>query len=79
MKPSLYEQLALDREKAHQAMLQAERRQRELARLRYELAGQALDLAVLKLWRALKLKYRPDQLRVPAGNPDGGQWTTEGG
>jgi len=24
-------------------------------------------------------KYRPDQLRVPAGNPDGGQWTDEGG
>lgn len=22
-------------------------------------------------------KYRPDQPRVPAGNPDGGQWTTE--
>lgn len=25
------------------------------------------------------LKYRPDQLRVPAGNPDAGQWTDEGG
>lgn len=24
-------------------------------------------------------KYRPDQPRVPAGNPDGGQWTDEGG
>lgn len=24
------------------------------------------------------MKYRPDQLRVPAGNPDGGQWTDEG-
>jgi hypothetical protein len=24
-------------------------------------------------------KYRPDQARVPAGNPDGGQWTSEGG
>jgi hypothetical protein len=23
-------------------------------------------------------KYRPDQPRVPAGNPDGGQWTEEG-
>ncbi|NJL07073.1 MAG: hypothetical protein HC900_01525 [Methylacidiphilales bacterium] len=22
-------------------------------------------------------KYRPDQARVPAGNPDGGQWTDE--
>jgi len=24
-------------------------------------------------------KYRPDQPRVPAGNPDGGQWTDSGG
>lgn len=24
-------------------------------------------------------KYRPDQARVPAGNPQGGQWTTDGG
>jgi hypothetical protein len=26
-----------------------------------------------------KAGFRPDQLRVPAGNPDGGQWTAEGG
>ena len=25
------------------------------------------------------VKYSPDQPRVPAGNPDGGQWTAEGG
>ena len=24
-------------------------------------------------------KYDPNQPRVPAGNPDGGQWTSEGG
>jgi len=24
-------------------------------------------------------KYSPDQSRVPAGNPDGGQWTSENG
>ncbi len=24
------------------------------------------------------LKYSPDQLRVPAGNPEGGEWTSEG-
>ena len=24
------------------------------------------------------LKYRPEQPRVPAGNPDGGQWTGDG-
>jgi hypothetical protein len=27
----------------------------------------------------LALKFRPDQLRVPAGNPDGGQWTLAAG
>jgi hypothetical protein len=29
-------------------------------------------------WR-YRRKYRPDQPRVPAGDPDGGQWTSEGG
>ena len=29
--------------------------------------------------RALHCKYSPDQPRVPAGNPDGGQWTGSGG
>ena len=28
---------------------------------------------------AIKGGYNPDQPRVPAGNPDGGQWTSEGG
>jgi len=27
----------------------------------------------------LSRKYNPDQPRVPAGNPDGGQWTIDGG
>ncbi len=29
--------------------------------------------------RSYVLKYNPDESRVPAGNPDGGQWTSEGG
>lgn len=32
-----------------------------------------------KLYEEIERKYRPDQARVPAGNPDGGQWTDEGG
>lgn len=28
---------------------------------------------------ALAFKYSPNQRRVPAGNPDGGQWTSDGG
>src|SRR3712207_6683082 len=79
MNLSLYEQLALDRERAHQEVLAVERRERELLRIRQGLIGLQLDLALLKLRRALWRKYRPDQPRVPAGNPDGGQWTSEGG
>ncbi len=41
---------------------------RLLAELKFELL----------LWQ-LRRKYRPDQPRVPAGNPDGGQWTSSGG
>jgi hypothetical protein len=29
--------------------------------------------------RRYKANFNPDQPRVPAGNPDGGQWTSEGG
>jgi hypothetical protein len=35
-----------------------------------------LDPAALDF---LKAGYNPDQPRVPGGNPDGGQWTSEGG
>lgn len=43
----------------------------------------ALGLATLELKldafvRVLERRYRPDQPRVPAGNPDGGQWTRTG-
>ena len=31
------------------------------------------------VYPALARKYSPDQPRVPAGNPDGGQWTDGGG
>jgi hypothetical protein len=34
-----------------------------------------------KKWRDYQYerKYSPDQPRVPAGNPDGGEWTSGGG
>jgi hypothetical protein len=44
----------------------------DLARLRVQLAFIKLDLV-------LRRKYRPDQPRVPAGNPDGGQFTDGSG
>jgi hypothetical protein len=31
------------------------------------------------VYPALQRKFSPDQPRVPAGNPDGGQWTDGGG
>lgn len=30
-------------------------------------------------YESIEQKYRPDQARVPAGDPAGGQWTDEGG
>lgn len=36
-----------------------------------------LDLLRLQYWR--KANFNPNQPRVPAGNPDGGQWTSDGG
>jgi hypothetical protein len=53
----------------------------EIAALRRELEKLTQD--VLELWRQCEprarsyvIKYSPDQPRVPAGNPDGGQWTS---
>jgi len=37
-----------------------------------------VDVAMLRRELALRRKYSPDQPRVPAGNPDGGQWTEDG-
>ena len=42
-----------------------------------EILAQRVILAVLRL-RQLATKYDPDQPRVPAGSPDGGQWTSGG-
>jgi hypothetical protein len=45
--------------------------------LRYTLAKKMVDAAMLHLHLLLKAGFRPDQPRVPTGNPDGGQWTDE--
>ncbi|AVO44043.1 hypothetical protein C6569_02610 [Phreatobacter cathodiphilus] len=37
------------------------------------------DILVLKTALRLHRRYDPDQPRVPAGSPDGGQWTNGGG
>ena len=47
-------------------------------RAQYDIAALSFEWKLLKRVRALKA-YNPDQPRVPAGNPDGGQWTGDGG
>lgn len=51
----------------------------ELSQLQLEEAGQAVTLALIRLGAALDRwldhAFNPNQPRVPAGHPDGGQWT----
>jgi hypothetical protein len=49
----------------------------DLLAFRSNLSALRFKLALLK-WR-LKAGFDPNQPRVPAGNPDGGQWTDDGG
>jgi hypothetical protein len=63
-------------------------RRAEIAAIRHDLEALSRDirkageewlvLAKAELRAALK-KYSPDQARVPAGSPDGGEWTKEDG
>lgn len=48
--------------------------------LEWSLAARRFQLAYARHVQALiKAGFNPDQPRVPAGNPDGGQWTSGGG
>jgi hypothetical protein len=49
----------------------------ELLDIRRSLAALDVELKLCKLIRLLK--YSPSQPRVPAGSPEGGQWTSGGG
>lgn len=44
-----------------------------------KMAAMETELARKRAVIDLLQKYSPDQPRVPGGNPDGGQWTSEGG
>jgi hypothetical protein len=50
----------------------------ELLQLRGELEALKAEIKFRQLLRDSKA-YNPSQPRVPAGNPEGGQWTGEGG
>ena len=63
---------------------QLSKRRAELASIRRELGELAQVLQEIRRdcdprLRSYVMKYSSDQPRVPAGNPDGGQWTGEGG
>ncbi len=47
----------------------------KLLRFRWHVAATALETSLASLTRSLKAGFDPNQPRVPAGNPDGGQWT----
>jgi hypothetical protein len=49
----------------------------EVARLRWHHAALRFELSMLRHAQALRKKYDPNQPRVPAGEPGGGQWTSE--
>jgi hypothetical protein len=48
-------------------------------RLRWWLAANAVEIRFAQFKRVLKAGFDPDQPRIPAGNPDGGQWAGGGG
>jgi hypothetical protein len=51
----------------------------ELLRLKYHAAALAFEIKLRAYDRSLKANFNPDQPRVPAGHPDGGQWTRVAG
>jgi hypothetical protein len=56
-----------------------ERAKAEELRLRYEEAAKRMMLALYRFDALLCKNFNPNQPRVPRGNPDGGQWTDDGG
>ena len=50
-----------------------------LHRVSWLLHARVVEAKLLDLQRAVKTGFDPNQPRVPAGNPDGGQWAGTGG
>jgi hypothetical protein len=46
--------------------------------LRYALAAENMRIKAQRFFDLYKANFDPNQPRVPAGNPEGGQWTSEG-
>ncbi len=66
---------AQEEEARARAAAEQEEFERELLQLRWEVKKLKLEH---ELW-CFEQKYSPTQPRVPAGNPDGGRWTSGGG
>lgn len=60
-------------------MLVSEISEQDLGRLARSITVLQAEIKLLALHLRLKAGFRPDQPRVPAGNPDGGQWADGGG
>jgi hypothetical protein len=50
-----------------------------LHRVSWLLHAHVVEAKLRDLQRAVKANFNPNQPRVPAGNPDGGEWTDAGG
>src|SRR5687767_12927762 len=77
-----YAHLEQEPDARKQGVIQEGMTMEELEAYRSELLELKALAAELKWQLALRRfarKYSPDRPRVPAGNPDGGQWTSEGG
>jgi hypothetical protein len=66
---------AQEEEARRQELAAQEEFERELLALRHDFAKLKLEYEL----RRFQQKYSPNQSRVPAGNPDGGQWASGGG
>ena len=80
--PKGYEQWLRDHEvevsdRVDAGVLNAERE--ALLRLKTEVAALRARLRLQQVLADFKAGFKPDQPRVPAGNPDGGQWTADEG
>jgi hypothetical protein len=51
----------------------------QLHRVGWFLTASLVETKLRRLERAVKTNFDPNQPRVPAGNPDGGEWTDGGG
>jgi hypothetical protein len=66
---------AQEEEARARAVAEQEAFEREVLALRHDFAKLKLEYELDRFQR----KYSPNQPRVPAGSPDGGQWTSGGG